>query len=83
MKVDVLIFDEPTRGIDVAGKVEIYKLINQLASEGVGIILISSELQEIIEMSDRIIVINQKKIAREIPSELASQELVMQYAIGA
>ncbi len=82
-KADIFIFDEPTRGIDVAGKVEIYNLINQLAEEGVGIIMISSELPEILGMSDRIIVMNNKKIAAEIPIKSASQELIMKYAIGA
>jgi len=82
-KADIFIFDEPTRGIDVAGKVEIYNLINQLAEEGVGIIMISSELPEILGMSDRIIVMNNKKIAVEIPIKSASQELIMKYAIGA
>ncbi len=82
-KADIFIFDEPTRGIDVAGKVEIYNLINQLAEEGVGIIMISSELPEILGMSDRIIVMNNKKIAAGIPIKSASQELIMKYAIGA
>lgn len=82
-KADIFIFDEPTRGIDVVGKVEIYNLINQLASEGVGIIMVSSELPEVLGMSDRIIVMNQKKIAGEIPIKSASQELIMKYAIGA
>jgi ABC-type sugar transport system ATPase subunit len=63
---DIIIFDEPTRGIDVGAKYEIYLLMNQLAGEGKAIIMISSELPEILGMSDRIIVMHQGKIKGEI-----------------
>ncbi|MFH0989417.1 MAG: sugar ABC transporter ATP-binding protein [bacterium] len=82
-KVDIFIFDEPTRGIDVSSKVEIYKLMNQLAAEGVAIIMISSELPEILSMSDRILILRQHEIAGEISAKAATQEALMRYALGA
>ncbi len=77
---DVLIFDEPTRGIDVGAKSEIYKLMNQLASEGKSIIMISSELQEILRMSDRIACMCEGKLTKILDIQAANQELVMKYA---
>jgi len=76
---DILILDEPTRGIDVGAKFEIYTIINRLASEGKGIILISSELPEILGMSDRIYVMRNGKIVGELPASEASQEKIMTY----
>ncbi|HET9906017.1 MAG TPA: multiple monosaccharide ABC transporter ATP-binding protein [Anaerolineales bacterium] len=76
---DILILDEPTRGIDVGAKYEIYTIINRLASEGKGIILISSELPEILGMSDRIYVMRNGKIVGELPAQEASQEKIMTY----
>ena len=67
---DVLIFDEPTRGIDVGAKQEIYALMTELAKQGKGIIMISSEMPELIGMSDRILVMSHGKIVGEL--ELAS-----------
>ncbi len=81
-KSKVLIFDEPTRGIDVGAKVEIYELMNQLAERGVGIIMISSELPEVLGMSDRILVIHEGKIAGELTREEATQEKIMHLATG-
>ena len=81
-KSKVLIFDEPTRGIDVGAKVEIYELMNQLAERGVGIIMISSELPEILGMSDRILVIHEGRIAGELKREEATQEKIMHLATG-
>jgi ABC-type multidrug transport system ATPase subunit len=74
---DILILDEPTRGIDVGAKYEIYTIINQLASEGKGIIFISSELPEILGICDRIYVMRDGKIVGEMPASEASQEIVM------
>lgn len=74
---EILIFDEPTRGIDVGAKSEIYHLMNELASQGKSIIMISSELTEILRMSDRIIVMCEGRITGEIPIEEASQENIM------
>lgn len=74
---DILILDEPTRGVDVGAKYEIYKIINNLADEGKAIILISSELPEILGMSDRIYVMNEGRIVGEFSREEASQESIM------
>ncbi|HMZ44695.1 MAG TPA: sugar ABC transporter ATP-binding protein [Anaerolineales bacterium] len=76
---EILILDEPTRGIDVGAKYEIYTIINQLASEGKAIILISSELPEILGVCDRIYVMREGKIVGEMPAKEASQELVMKH----
>ncbi|HTX72866.1 MAG TPA: sugar ABC transporter ATP-binding protein [Rectinemataceae bacterium] len=77
---DILIFDEPTRGIDVGAKSEIYTLMNELTKEGKSIIMISSELPEVLRMSDRIIVMSEGRLTGEIPIERASQEAIMEYA---
>lgn len=74
---DVLILDEPTRGIDVGAKYEIYCVINQLAKEGKSIIVISSELPEVLGISDRVYVMNEGKFVGELPKEEATQESVM------
>jgi putative multiple sugar transport system ATP-binding protein len=76
---DILILDEPTRGIDVGAKYEIYTIINRLASEGKGIIFISSELPEILGICDRIYVMRDGKIVGEMPASEASQEIVMNH----
>ncbi|MFB4168431.1 multiple monosaccharide ABC transporter ATP-binding protein [Virgibacillus sp. JSM 102003] len=76
---DVLILDEPTRGIDVGAKFEIYKLINELAEQGKSIIMISSELPELIGMCDRIYTLNEGKITGEIDKNEANQETLMTY----
>ena len=80
---DILIFDEPTRGIDVGAKYEIYQLMNRLASAGKAIIMISSELPEILGMSDRVIVMRNGRIQGEITEvDEASQEEIMKYALN-
>lgn len=76
---EILILDEPTRGIDVGAKYEIYTIVNQLASEGKGIILISSELPEILGVCDRIYVMSEGRIVGEMMSSEASQEKIMKY----
>lgn len=76
---DILILDEPTRGIDVGAKYEIYTIINQLANEGKAIIMISSELPEILGVCDRIYVMRDGKIVGEMPAKEASQETVMKH----
>jgi ribose transport system ATP-binding protein len=80
--VDVLILDEPTRGIDVGAKVEIYELMNRLTADGAAILMISSELPEILGMSDRIVVMHQGRIAAELDASEATQETVLQAALG-
>lgn len=77
---DILIFDEPTRGIDVGAKSEIYTLMNELVAQGKSIIMISSELTEILRMSDRIIVMNEGRKTGELPIEEATQESIMNAA---
>ncbi|MEY8332268.1 sugar ABC transporter ATP-binding protein [Lachnospiraceae bacterium 47-T17] len=77
---DILIFDEPTRGIDVGAKNEIYKLMNKLASEGKSIIMISSEMTEILRMSDRVVVMCEGRKTGEVRIEEATQEAIMNLA---
>ncbi len=78
----VLILDEPTRGVDIGAKVEVHRIISDLAASGLGIILISSELPEVLAMSDRIIVLHEGRMSAEIPRAEASEERVMFAATG-
>jgi ribose transport system ATP-binding protein len=77
---DILIFDEPTRGIDVGAKSEIYKLLNELADQGKAVIMISSELPEILRMSHRIVVMCEGRITAVLSAEESTQEKIMYYA---
>ncbi|WP_404769991.1 sugar ABC transporter ATP-binding protein [Citrobacter freundii] len=77
---DILIFDEPTHGIDVGAKLEIYELMNRLVAKGKSIIMISSELPEVLGMCDRILVMRNGRITGELASDDATQEKIMQYA---
>ena len=74
---DILILDEPTRGIDVGAKYEIYCIINELVSAGKSVIMISSELPEILGMSDRIYIMNEGRIVGEVNAEETTQEAIM------
>ncbi|CAM5344888.1 sugar ABC transporter ATP-binding protein [Streptomyces] [Streptomyces griseus] len=78
----VLILDEPTRGIDVGAKVEIYQLINELTASGHAVLMISSDLPEVLGMSDRVLVMAQGRIAGELPADEATQDAVMALAVG-
>jgi ABC-type sugar transport system ATPase subunit len=78
----VLILDEPTRGIDVGSKREIYEIVRRLCDEGLGVVVISSELPEVLQISDRILVMHQGRIAAELDGADASEELVMSHAVG-
>lgn len=78
----IIILDEPTRGIDVGAKAEIYRIIDDLRKQGVSIIMISSELPEIINMSDRVVVMSHGKITKILNKEELSQENIMHYALG-
>jgi len=78
----IFIFDEPTRGIDIGAKEEIYKLMRQLADRGNSIIMISSELPEVLGMSDRILVMHKGEIKSELPGRTVTEEEVMTYATG-
>ncbi len=79
----MLILDEPTRGIDVGAKREIYDIVDQLCAAGVGVILISSELPEVLTLSDRIVVMCQGRLVAELDGATATEELVMTHAVGA
>lgn len=78
----VLILDEPTRGIDVAAKQEIYKLINELAAQGKGIIVISSDMEEIIGIADRILILYEGRLSGELSREEFTQEQILKFASG-
>lgn len=77
---EILILDEPTRGVDVGAKAEIYSIMNDLVKEGMSIIMISSELPEIINMSDRVYVMNEGRVTGCLNHEEAEQEAIMQLA---
>jgi ribose transport system ATP-binding protein len=77
---DILFFDEPTRGIDIGAKSEIYKLLRSLADQGKAIVMISSELPEVLRMSDRIVVMCEGRITGELLPQQATQERIMQLA---
>ena len=79
-ETEILIFDEPTRGIDVGAKSEIYHLLNELAARGSSIIMISSELPEILRMSHRIIVMCEGRLTGELTAAEADQEKIMTLA---
>jgi len=82
MDSDIIILDEPTRGIDVGAKYEIYILMNQLVKEGKSLIMISSEMPELIGMSDRILVMSQGSLVGELPREEVTQERILNLAYG-
>ena len=79
---DLLILDEPTRGIDVGAKYEIYTIINELVNQGKAVIVISSELPEVLGLSDRIYVMNEGKIIGELDAREASQEKIMSMIVA-
>lgn len=79
---EVLILDEPTRGIDVGAKFEIYQLIDKMARAGKAVILISSELPELLGLSHRILVLSKGEVTAELPANEATQEMIMKYAIA-
>ncbi len=78
----ILILDEPTRGIDVGAKAEIYTIMRQLADEGIGVLFISSELPEILGLSDRILVMRRGRIAAEFDATEATEESIMRVAVA-
>lgn len=79
---NLLIVDEPTKGIDVGAKKEIYEVLNELKKDGKAIIMISSDMAEILGVSDRVIVMNEGKVTGELSREDATQESIMKYAVG-
>ena len=78
----MLILNEPTRGIDVGAKVEIYQLINQLAEEGKSIILISSEMMELMGLCDRIVVVHDGSVSATLERDEISEENLIKYSMG-
>jgi ribose transport system ATP-binding protein len=76
----VVIFDEPTRGIDVASKIEIYNIINDLKKSGIGVMFVSSELPEVLGMSDRVLVMCNGRITAELETKKTNQEEILRYA---
>ena len=76
----MLILDEPTRGVDVGAKYEIYELLRRLALEGVAVLIVSSDLPEVLGLSDRILVMKDGRITGELSRQEATQERVMYYA---
>ena len=82
MRPKVLLLDEPTRGIDVGAKQDIYRLMEQLAEEGVAILFVSSEMEEIIGMSDRALVMHEGRLSGSLKRHELNEESVMQLATG-
>jgi ABC-type sugar transport system ATPase subunit len=78
----MLILDEPTRGVDIGAKAEVHSLIAELARQGVAVLMISSELPEILGMSDRVLVMHEGHIVVDVPREAATEEIIMRYATG-
>jgi ribose transport system ATP-binding protein len=79
---DILLIDEPTRGVDVGAKAEIYRIIESLTTRGAAVIMVSSDLPEILQISDRIAVMREGRIVKELDRENASEETIMHYATG-
>ncbi|MED5053099.1 ATP-binding cassette domain-containing protein, partial [Anoxybacillus rupiensis] len=82
MNPRILILDEPTRGVDVGAKKEIYEIMNELTAQGVAIVMVSSELPEILGMSDRIMVVHEGKVSAIFDNEQIDQETIMRAATG-
>ena len=79
----VLLFDEPTRGIDVAAKAEVFGLMDQLARDGAAILMVSSELPELLQIADRILVMRDGAVVTELPRSTTQQEIMQHAAVGA
>jgi ribose transport system ATP-binding protein len=79
-KADILLCVEPTRGVDIGARVEIYSLMNELAREGGALVIFSSDLDEVLGMCDRVIVVNKGRLVAEIPRNEFSREKVLSYA---
>jgi ribose transport system ATP-binding protein len=82
MKPKVLLLDEPTRGIDIGAKQEIYALMEDLAEQGVAILFVSSEMEEVLGMSDRVLVMHEGSLTGELTREELSEEAIMHLATG-
>ena len=78
----ILIVDEPTRGVDVGAKEEIHAILDQMVREGKSVIVVSSELLEVLKLSDRVLVVRDGRIVAELNKDEVNQETIMQYAMG-
>ena len=78
----VVLFDEPTRGIDVGAKAEVFNLMDEMAREGKAILMISSELPELLQVADRVLVMRDGEIVAELPRETTQQEIMRHAAVG-
>jgi ABC-type sugar transport system ATPase subunit len=78
----IFVFDEPTKGVDVGAKEEIYRIIRDLAREGYGVIFISPEIPEVLNLADRILVMANQRIVAQIDKHLATEEQILKFAIG-
>jgi ribose transport system ATP-binding protein len=83
MRPKVLLLDEPTRGVDVGAKQEIYRLMEELAARGVAILFVSSEMEEVLRMSDRVLVMHEGQITGELSRDELNEESIMRLATGA
>jgi rhamnose transport system ATP-binding protein len=81
-KLDVLILDEPTKGVDVGAKYAIYEIINDLAAQGYGIILISSDMPEVIGVSDRIVVMREGRVTAHLTKDAVTQEAILEASMS-
>ena len=79
---DIFVLDDPTKGLDIGAKADVYKLINSLVEEGISVILVSSDIDEILHMSDRIMVLVDRKLVKTVNADQASKELLMEYSMG-
>ncbi|KIF67222.1 ABC transporter ATP-binding protein [Streptomyces sp. AcH 505] len=78
----VLLLDEPTRGVDMATRAEIYRMLDELARDGMAVLLISSDLTEVLGATDRVLVMREGRIAAELPSDRTTEDTVLAHAIG-
>jgi D-xylose transport system ATP-binding protein len=81
-KPDIFVLDDPTKGLDIGAKADVYKLINNLVEEGISVILISSDIDELIHMSNRIMVLVNSKLVKTLNDDQANKELLMEYSMG-
>ncbi len=77
----MVVFDEPTRGIDVGAKDEIYKLIRELATQGVALLVISSDMEEVLRISDRVLVLREGQVTGDLPRSEATEEAILSRAV--
>jgi ABC-type sugar transport system ATPase subunit len=83
MKMDVLLVDEPTRGVDVGAKLELFKVLDDLAKSGVGVLMVSSELEEVMDNSDRVLVMSRGRLIGEVEGRKTSKDEVIQMIFAA